>query len=41
MNFFQVIVQSGPALQQYVLFPPTKAGIKMSFDRERLPSLSE
>ncbi|XGW11349.1 hypothetical protein V3C99_012672 [Haemonchus contortus] len=37
----QVIVQSGPALQQYVIFPPTKAGLKMSFDRERMPSLSE
>ncbi|KJH51324.1 hypothetical protein DICVIV_02527 [Dictyocaulus viviparus] len=37
----QVIVQSGPALQQYVIFPPTKADVKVCFDRERLPSVSE
>ncbi|KIH44229.1 hypothetical protein ANCDUO_25752, partial [Ancylostoma duodenale] len=37
----QVIVQSGPALQQYVIFPPTKAAVMVRVDRERLPSLSE
>uniref|UniRef100_A0A1I7XAA7 Protein SZT2 n=1 Tax=Heterorhabditis bacteriophora TaxID=37862 RepID=A0A1I7XAA7_HETBA len=32
--------RTGPVLEQYVLFPPTRALVSVEIDRERLPSLS-